>query len=205
MPSRRIVLAGAGSGLVLAAGRQVAAADGIGQVSRTQGSLAAVRGAAIVRLAVGDDVFVDDILRTGADSRALIVCLDGLQITIGPGTEMAVRSVVTDRQGGMQMVFGLLQGITRLLGGVVEGGRSIEIDTSTAVASVRSTEWLVESTAKGTGVLSLAGEVTVRGLAGGVVVLRPGEGSDVAPGAPPRPPAIWGEARRRDAIARTEL
>ena len=66
------------------------------------------------------------------------------------------------------------------------------------MASVRSTEWLVESTAKGTGVLSLAGEVTVRGLAGGVVVLRPGEGTDVAPGAPPRPPAIWGEARRRD-------
>lgn len=205
MSSRRTVLAGAGSGLVLAAGRRVVAADGIGQVSRTQGSLAAVRGVAIVRLAVGDDVFVDDVLRTGTDSRALIVCRDGLQITIGPGTEMAVRSVVTDRQGGVQVVLGLLGGIARLLGGAIEGGRAVEIDTRTAVASVRSTEWLVESTGEGTGVLSLAGEVTVQGLAGGVVVLRPGEGSDVAPGAPPRPATVWGAARRRDAVARTTL
>ena len=68
-------------------------------VSRTQGSLAAVRGAAIVRLAVGDDVFVDDILRTGADSRALIVCLDGLQITIGPGDRDG-RAQLRDRPAG---------------------------------------------------------------------------------------------------------
>ena len=156
-------------------------------------------------LAAGDDVFVDDILRTGADSRALIDCADGLQIAIGPGTEMALRSFVTDEPGGIRMVLGLLQGITRLIGGLVEGGRSIEIDTRTAVASVRSTEWLVESTAKGTGVLSIVGEVIVRALAGGAVVLRTGEGSDVAPGAPPKTPALWGAARRQDAIARTTL
>ena len=71
------------------------------------------------------------------------------------------------------------------------------------MASVRSTEWLVESTAKGTGVLSVAGEVTVRSLAGGAVVLRPGEGTDVAPDAAPKAPAVWGAARRQAALART--
>ena len=181
------------------------AASGIGRISRTRGSVAALRGRAIVGLSVGDDVFVDDILRTGVESRALILCVDGLQITIGPGTELAVRSFVTDEPGGIRVVLGLLQGITRLIGGLVEGGRSIEIDTRTAVASVRSTEWLIESSAKGTGILSLAGEVTVRALAGGAVVLRPGEGTDVAPGAAPKAPAVWGEARRRDAIARTTV
>ena len=205
MPSRRTTLAGAGGGLALLAAGRGLAANGIGRVTRAQGSLAAVRGSAIVGLAAGDDVFVDDILRTGADSRALIDCADGLQIAIGPGTEMAVRSFVTDEPGGIRVVLGLLQGITRLIGGLVEGGRSIEIDTRTAVASVRSTEWLVESTAKGTGVLSIVGEVTVRALAGGAVVLRPGEGTDVVPGAPPKAPAIWGAARRQDAIARTTL
>ena len=205
MPSRRTTLAGAGGSLALLAAKRGLAANGIGRVTRAQGSLAAVRGSAIVGLAAGDDVFVDDILRTGADSRALIDCTDGLQIAIGPGTEMAVRSFVTDETGGIRVVLGLLQGITRLIGGLVEGGRSFEIDTRTAVASVRSTEWLVESTAKGTGVLSIVGEVTVRALAGGAVVLRPGEGSDVAPGAPPKTPALWGAARRQYAIARTTL
>lgn len=205
MPSRRTTLAAAGGGLALLTTGRQAAASSIGQVSRANGSVAALRGQAIVGLAVGDDIFVDDILRTGAGSRALIVCADGLQIAIGPGTEMAVRSFVTDESAGIRVVLGLLQGITRLIGGLVEGGRSIEIDTKTAVASVRSTEWLVESTGKGTGVLAIAGEVAVRALAGGSVVLHPGEGSDVAPGGPPKAPATWGEARRRDAIARTTV
>jgi FecR protein len=210
LATRRDTLAGAG-GFLLLAGRDVAAAaDGVGRVERASGRLAAVRGPGIVGLAVGDAVFVDDILRTGADSRALIVCADGLQIAIGPGTELALRSFVTEAVGGgggVRAVLGLLQGITRLIGGLVEGGggRAVEVDTRTAVASVRSTEWLVESTAKGTGVLAIVGEVAVAALAGGTVTLRPGEGTDVAPGAPPRAPATWGDARRRDAIARTTV
>ena len=104
------------------------------------------------------------------------------------------------------MVLGLLQGIVRLIGGGgAPAGGTIEVDTRTAIASVRSTEWLLESTAKGTGVLSIVGEVTVLALAGGEVVLRPGQGTDVPPGGPPKPPATWGETRRRDAIARTTL
>ncbi len=121
MPSRRTTLAGAGGGLALLAAGRGLAANGIGRVTRAQGSLAAVRGSAIVGLAAGDDVFVDDILRTGADSRALIDCADGLQIAIGPGTEMAVRSFVTDEPGGIRVVLGLLQGITRLIGGAGRG------------------------------------------------------------------------------------
>ena len=203
MPIRRRLLAGL-VGLGLAPWAQVRAAVGIGRVARVAGGLAAVRGSGIVALAEGDPVLVDDILRTGPEARALILCDDGLRIALGPDTEMAVRSLVAD-PGGTSMAFGLLRGITRLIGGAVAGGRSIEIDTRTAVASVRSTEWVVESNAKGTGVLALSDEVTVTALAGGSVVLRPGEGTDVAPGGTPKAPALWGEARRRDAIARTTL
>ena len=62
-------------------------------------------------------------------------------------------------------MLGLLQGITRLIGGEPKTRRRIEIDTQTAVASVRSTEWLVDGTERGTGVLSIQGEVTVVDLA----------------------------------------
>ena len=44
-----------------------------------------------------------------------------------------------------------------------------------------------------------------RGVPGGQVVLQPGQGTDVPPGGPPKAPALWGEARRRDAIARTTI
>ena len=207
MPTRRTTLAIAGSGLLVLAGGPAAAQNGIGRVARRTGETAALRGLAIVPLAPGDDVFVDDIVRTGPESRLVISCTDGLQIAIGPATELAVRSFLqgSGPSGRLEVVLGLLQGIMRLIGGGTSAGQTIEVDTRTAIASVRSTEWLLESTAKGTGVLSIAGEVTVLALASGEVVLRPGQGTDVPAGGPPKPPATWGEARRRDAIARTTL
>ena len=103
-------------------------------------------------MAAGDAVFVDDILRTGPESRLLIVCDDGLQIAIGAGTELAVRRYLpSSLRAGSRSLLGLLQGIARLIGGASPTPRTVEIDTRTAVASVRSTEWLVESTDKGTG------------------------------------------------------
>lgn len=206
MPTRRNSLAVAGGGLLLAATRGLSAEPGIGRVTRRTGEAAAIRGAAIIALAPGDPVFVDDILRTGPQSRLQIGCTDGLEITIGPTTELTLRRFLADQPGRpIQIVLGLLQGIARLVGAAIPGGRTIEIDTRTAVASVRSTQWLLESTDKGTGVLSIEGEVTVLALAGGQVVLQPGEGTDVPPGGPPKAPALWGEARRRDAIARTTV
>ena len=206
MPTRRSTLAIAGGGLLVLNGATAAAEAGVGRVSRRSGETAAVRGMAIVPLALGDDIFVDDIVRTGPESRLVISCTGGLQIAIGPTTELAVRTFLAGEPGGrLEMVLGLLQGIARLIGGTIPRGLTIEVDTRTAIASVRSTEWLLESTAKGTGVLSIEGEVTVLALAGGQVVLQPGQGTDVPPGGPPKAPATWGEARRRDAIARTTI
>jgi hypothetical protein len=206
VPTRRHSLAIASGGLLLAAHPGLTAQPGIGQVARRTGEATAVRGPAIVTLAPGDPVFIDDILRTGPDSRLLISCADGLQITIGPATELAMRRYLADQPGHpLEIVLGLLQGIARLVGAAIPQGRTVEIDTRTAIASVRSTQWLLESTDKGTGVLSIEGLVTVLALAGGQVVLQPGQGTDVPPGGPPKTPATWGEARRRNAIARTTI
>jgi hypothetical protein len=196
-------------GALAAAPRRAAraATADVGRVANRRGAVAAIRGSAIVPLAPGDPVYLLDIVRTGPEGRVLIVCHDGLQLAVGPGTELVLRSYLAPGPGGgLEAVLGLLRGIVRLIGGRAPGGGRIEVDTRTALASVRSTEWLVEVTGKGTGVLAIAGgEVNVEGLGGGRVVLRPGEGTDVAPGAAPRPPTRWGDPRRLDAIARTTL
>jgi hypothetical protein len=204
MRTRReaLVMAAAGSiGTVSSAAAQA----GVGRVVRRIGSAAAVRGNAIVDLALDDAVFVGDILRTGAASRLLVRCTDGLEIALGPATDLILRSYLTQPSGSLTVLLGLLEGIARLVGGPAPHGQVIQMDTRTAVASVRSTEWLVESTARGTHVLAIVDEVRVAAIAGGEVVLRPGEGTDVPPGASPKAPALWGEAQRRDAIARTTL
>ena len=202
MPKRRTTLAGFGAAAMAAALPASAQLASIGRVRRAMGQLLAVRGNALVRLGVGDEVFADDILRTDAAGKALIVCEGGLEITLGPGTELALRRFAVDDSGRLTGFFGLLQGIVRLLGRLVAGS-AVEVDTRTAVASVRATEWIVESADKGTAVLALSGRVGVRALAGGAVELGPGEGTDVAPGGAPRQPALWGAARRQDAVART--
>jgi hypothetical protein len=204
MPKRRTALASVGAAAVAAALPASAQLARIGRVRRAMGQLLAVRGSSLVRLTVGDEVFADDILRTGEAGKALIVCEGGLEITIGPGTELALRRFAVDGSGRLSAFLGLLRGIARLLGKLVAGS-AVEVDTRTAVASVRATEWIVESADKGTAVLALSGRVEVRALAGGAVELGPGEGTDVAPGAAPRQPVRWGEARRRDAVARTTL
>ena len=207
MLDRRRALA-LGTGLV-AAGAGPAPAlveEAVGEIASMSGSAVVLRGQGFTALGPGSAIFADDIVRTGPDGKVLILCRDGLRLAVGGGTEIAVRAYLVDAPNGtLQAALGLLRGIVRLIGGDSLRRQWIEVDTRTAVASVRSTEWLVESTAKGTGVLSLVGAVEVVGLAGGAVLLQPGEGTDVPPGGPPNPPARWGAPRRLDAIARTTL
>lgn len=205
MPDRRRSLGlAAALAAVLAGGRQASGQEAVGEAAQLEGGVLVIRGGRIEPLALNGPVFVDDIVRTATDGRVLIRCRDGLRIAIGSGSEVAVRTYLADTaNGSLEAALGLLRGIVRLIGGDSLQRQWIEVDTRTAVASVRSTEWLVESTERGTGVLSLEGVVEVVGLAGGRVLLRPGEGTDVPPGAPPRAVARWGDARRLNAIART--
>lgn len=208
MLDRRRAL-GLGVALAAVAGRRKSAAaqEAVGEVAGLEGSAAAIRGRGIVALATGDPVFVGDIVRTADHGRVLIRCRDGLRLVIGGGTEVALRAYLAGGTpgGGLEAAFGLLRGIVRLIGGELLRPQRIEVDTRTAVASVRSTEWLVEATERGTGVLAITGVVEVQGLAGGLVRLDAGEGTDVPPGGPPAAPRRWGDARRRDALARTSL
>ena len=203
---RRTLGWGAAALVMWPVGTRVTAQDAIGEVAEIAGSAAVIRAQEILVLSQGDALFASDIVRTHADGRLLIRCRDGLRILVGSGTEVALRSYLADDGANrLRATIGLLRGIVRLIGAQRLRQPSIEVDTRTAVASVRSTDWLVESTPRGTGVLTLEGAVEVRGLAGGRVLVREGHGTDVPSGGQPTLPARWGETRRRDAIARTSL
>ncbi len=186
-----------------------AAAEPAGRVSRSEGVVHVLRAGVASPLGEGDPVFRGDVLRTGPAAKIRIECADGLVVVIGPATEVSVAEYLDEGGaggGGLALALDLLEGIVRLARPVARRAFRIDVRSQTAVASVRSTEWIVEAGPAGTGVLALTGRVQVEARAGGIVVLDGGGlGTDVAPGQTPRLPRRWGEGRRADALRRTSL
>lgn len=203
MPRRRMLIT---SALALAVPGLGAAQEAAGRVTRLTGNATLVRAGASEPLAEGASLYLGDAVRTGVGAKLQIDCPDGLVVIVGPESEVRINELTRGRGFySVEMMMELLAGIVRMVGSPQPAPRRVDVLTRSALASVRSTDWLVVLTPSGTGVFSREGRVEVSSLAGGSVVLADGEGTDVAPGAPPTPPRRWGDARRDEALARTTL
>src|SRR3954470_17456614 len=203
MARRRLVLASAlASWLPLGAARAQAERQAAGQVTARDGSVVVVRAEGDQPLEPGDALYRGDQIRTGPAAKLRIECEGGLVIVIGPRTDIGIDEYLPAQGGsGLGMVLGLLTGIVRLIG-PAQAPQRLEVRTRVALASVRSTDWLVPARAPGTALFSergrggppgpavcaREGRGGVRGTSGGEVLLEPGFGTDVALGRPPEPP-----------------
>ena len=206
MARRRLVLASAlASWLPLGAARAQAERQAAGRVTARDGSVVVVRAEGDQPLEPGDALYRGDQIRTGPAAKLRVECEGGLVIVIGPRTEIGIDEYLPAQSGsGLGMVLGLLTGIVRLIG-PAQAPQRLEVRTRVALASVRSTDWLVQAGPPGTAVFAREGRVGVRGTSGGEVLLEPGFGTDVPPGRPPEPPHAWGAARRDAVMAQTTL
>ena len=179
------------------------AAEPIARVVERDGVAFVLRSVAAPQpLPVGADLYLDDEVRTGADGRVVVESDAGLKLVIGAASEVRVRRwLVEQQQSRIDIALGMVTGILRLLGEPTDKSRSVEVQTRAAVASVRSTEWVVDATAAGTAVLSIEGPVVVRSPSGGVT-LRTGDGTDVTLTTAPTAPAQWEQPRVERTLAR---
>lgn len=133
-------------------------------------------------------------VETGERTRIRIACSDGVVIAVGFGTEVDLTKLTGPAGGSRGILLDLFHGIL----GIVAPERNwsdFEVRTPLAIASVRSTEWLVEAASgAGTAVFVHDGLVEVR-TDGGIALLSAGEGVDVAPGGTIGPVTAWGAAR----------
>ncbi|MBB4285020.1 FecR family protein [Roseospira goensis] len=183
------------------------APDPAGRVEAVQGRVALVRAGGPVSATVGAGIFAGDEVVTGEAAKVRIALSGGGSLSAGPGSRLSVDEYLPDGTG-RSGVFGLVMGLIRasLNGG--ERWDGFDVQTRTAVASVRGTDFTVEATPLTTAVFAVEGVVGVTGLAPGSegpVVLRAGDGTDVARGAAPSPPVQWGAARVRETLARATL
>ncbi|QEX17304.1 hypothetical protein FRZ44_26000 [Hypericibacter terrae] len=183
--------------------RRLAAQDAVGEVVRLQGHVAKTRGSGETALGLGDKVALGDSIVTGENGKVDLRFADGSLLTVGPSSRVEVARFAPKAGGGGEALLSLLSGIIKLI--VNDGTRwgRFAVQTETAVAAVRGTEWLVEAGKDTSAVLVLSGTVEVAGRAAGPVFkLGPGQGTDIKAGAAPTPPKIWGAARRQKALAR---
>jgi hypothetical protein len=188
-------LVGCAALLCAAATPRIAAADVPACALFLDGSDAALWRDGVWRPA-GEGLLTDAAaIRTGPDTRAEIRCADGLTLTVGVGTEIAVESLIASARPTRNVVLRLLSGIAAMVAPRPRPGRT-EIRGPLAIAAVRSTEWLVIAGPDGaTAVFVRAGRVAVAPASGAAAVLRPGEGIDVTPADGPRGVVRWGAPR----------
>jgi hypothetical protein len=181
------------------------AAEGACSIAEQTGAVLVLHRGGAVLGTIGAALAAEDGIRTGTDAKVLLDCRGGLQLAIGPGSEVRLARYLAAADGSrLEVALGMAFGLMRLITGEPRPGRSIEVETRVAVASVRSTEWVIEAVPAATSVLSVHGRVEVRG-SGTTVALDPGQGTEVMRGQPPTPSHIWGEARRARVLALTTL
>lgn len=183
--------------------RQAFAAEGAaGQVSRLAGSVSIIRNGVESAATQGQEVLVSDSIRAAADARAEVTFSDGSVLTVGPSSEVAIAFFAPEAQDS-SAVLDVIAGIARLTVNKATSWGRFDVRTTTAVASVRGTDYLVENTGAKTAVFVAEGRVAVSSRAGsGTVILRNGQGVDVPAEKAPLTVKTWGVKRRDEALAR---
>lgn len=177
--------------------------EAVGKVVRQQGVVTALRGATARPLHLEAYVFRGDRIITHAAAKVEIAFVDGSSLSVGSDTrvDLASYAPATASQGSLRLLIGIIR---TSLSNLWDG--RFDVSTRAAVASVRSTDWVIEADEDHSAIFVVTGEVEVTDTAAGRAVrLSAGDGTDVELGEAPTPPTQWGNARVEDVLARTRL
>jgi hypothetical protein len=189
------------------------AAQEIGTVASLEGSAELGSEGDWRSVAISSPVYLGDTLRTGQPGRVRIVFQDDSVLNVGDDSEVVVDEQVFDPEdGSYRSALRLLRGKVRALVSDYyrSPGAEYEVETATAVAGVRGTEFLVafDAIAQRTEVIGIVGRVAVNGLQGRAeeeVFITAGDVTSVASGGRPTAPGRVGADLFRQQIEGLEF
>jgi hypothetical protein len=185
--------------------RPLAAQEAVAEVVRVRGQVNKTSGTERTPLAAGSPLAVGDTVVTADGAKVDLRFVDGSLLTVGPSSQVRISHYAPATGNGQgEALMSLLSGIVKLIVNDGSHWSRFAVESETAVASVRGTEWLVDAGPGTTAVFVLRGSVEVAGRDSqdGLVTLGPGQGTDVRESTPPTIPKLWGPARRFKALAR---
>jgi hypothetical protein len=191
------LLAGAALGLSvlpLAAQAQTSRSCGIALL---QGPATLERNGQNITVAAGAVLTTDDRLVTGPQARAEIRCNDGIRLNVGADTTLEMSTLVAAGAVRQSVVLRLLNGIVRVALPALRSWRRFEVQTPSAVASVRATDWIVQADKAGaTAVFVVEGQVLAANRASSEgALLEAGDGVDFRADGGMAATVRWGEPR----------
>ncbi len=158
-------------------------------------------------IAVKEPIHLADTIVSGT-GKAKILLNDGTVISLGENTRITI-SQYQSAKNNLKTGLSLWSGALRLFVNRASSGGQFEIETETATAAVRGTDWAIEASPDKTSVVVFTGSVAVSGrgpFSGATTTLdAPGLGTDVNRGAAPTPVRRWGDQRIANILARASF
>ena len=130
-------------GLSLASAEQVLA----GKVKKIRGTVLVVRGDRTQTLRVGDPVFQNDLMQTGATGAVGIIFEDNTILSLGPKSRLAIDGYsFAPEQGKLSLLLRLLRGTASYLSGIIgkQAPEAVKFQTPDATIGIRGTKFLVK-------------------------------------------------------------
>ncbi|MAG98258.1 MAG: hypothetical protein CMM08_16405 [Rhodospirillaceae bacterium] len=161
-------------------------------VNQFVGQVSGVLQGKIRKIALGDQVFLNEIISTGPASAAGIVFDDETKLTLGPDNDVVLDKFVDQSAASGGLIVTVNMGVMRFATGK-DSQRTYLIKTPTATVSIDGTVFTVHVVGNGaTTVTVQAGAVSVSNAAGIAQGVAAGQAASVVPpvpGAVPPPPA----------------
>ena len=130
-------------GLSLASAEQVLA----GKVKKIRGTVFVTRGDRTQTLRVGDPVFQNDLMQTGATGAVGIIFEDNTILSLGPKSRLAIDGYTfAPEQGKLSLLLRLLRGTASYLSGIIgkQAPEAVKFQTPDATIGIRGTKFLVK-------------------------------------------------------------
>ena len=130
-------------GLSLASAEQVLA----GKVKKIRGTVLVIRGDRTQTLRVGDPVFQNDLMQTGAAGAVGIIFEDNTILSLGPKSRLAIDGYTfAPEQGKLSLLLRLLRGTASYLSGIIgkQAPDAVKFQTPDATIGIRGTKFLVK-------------------------------------------------------------
>ncbi len=172
-------------------------------IARLQGEAAIERGGQLLIATQGAVIGAQDTLASGPDSRVEIRCNDGTRLNLGADTRLEMATLVGSGAAAQNVVLRLLNGIVRVALPAVRSWRRFEVQTPSAVASVRATDWIVQVERDGaTAIFVVEGQVLAADLPGSKgAFLLAGDGIDFSADGAMAATVRWGPPRVQRTLA----